>query len=111
MFGFGVFGMDDIYRTLRAYKDRHKDRADEPFYIASLDIEQCYDMIHQRRLFELVDKLVPDELEFLLHKYGVVYPISSLSRLQIKVPGTGGQMAVRGVLTYPVALRCSTCAW
>jgi hypothetical protein len=85
VFGFGVFGMDDIYRMLRAYKHRHRDRADGPFYIASLDIEQCYDMIHQRRLFELVDQLVPDEKEFLLHKYGVVYPISSLSRLQIKV--------------------------
>lgn len=77
--------MDDIYRKLRAYKERHQELRDARFYIASLDIEQCYDMIHQQRLFDLVDNLLPDEKEFLLHKYGVVYPISSLSRLQIKV--------------------------
>lgn len=77
--------MDDIYRMLAAYKERHKDREEGSFYIASLDIEQCYDMIQPERLFQLVDDLLPDEKEFLLHKYGVVYPISSLARLQVKV--------------------------
>lgn len=64
--GFGVFGMDDVYREYRSYWNRLADiyganavrNGEIPLYMAALDLEKCYDNIDPIRLYDLIHDLL-----------------------------------------------------
>lgn len=64
--GFGVFGMDDVYREYRSYWNRLADiyganavrNGEIPLYMAALDLEKCFDNIDPIRLYDLIHDLL-----------------------------------------------------
>ena len=109
--GFGVLGSDGIYSRLKDYKMRalscrafldhrkpHKaipkryvDVSDTPFYIATLDLDKCFDSMDTAQLFDLVQNLIlgqnsggydleSGENNNLVHKYNVSHYIPSLEK-------------------------------
>jgi hypothetical protein len=59
--------------------DSHK------LYFASIDIERCYDTIDTGRLMEVVTGLLSEE-EYLVSRFNVTYPYTSLDLARSKVP-------------------------
>lgn len=113
--GFGVMGSDGIYAKLREYKanlvkqthngttvmdslcNSYVDVSSTPFYIATLDLDKCYDSMDTVQLYDLVQSLLArnddghtapegrgtEEEEggsSLIHKYTVSHYISSLEK-------------------------------
>jgi hypothetical protein len=64
--GFGVFGMDDIYREYRSYWNRlagiygedSLKAGEVPLYMAAIDLQKCYDNINPVRLYDLVQEIL-----------------------------------------------------
>lgn len=132
LYGFGVLGTDGIYLKLREYKKnllcqnfikdsdaamkmlntyRYTDLSDKKFYVATLDLDKCYDCMDTVQLFDLIQKLVigdyidtlghtdllpalgtghdhgecdVDESCSLVHKYSVSHYIPSLEKKVVK---------------------------
>lgn len=68
MFGYGVYGIDQIAFLLSQFKAKLSELKTQAqgwnespgLYFASVDIHRCYDKINQKQLFELI----PDVLQF-----------------------------------------------
>lgn len=116
--GYGVLGSDGIYSRLKEFKKRlvscrkkpdhrkppntnpkrYVDISDTPFYIATLDLDKCFDSMDTVKLFDLVQNLVlghdnegseheclngcseSGENNNLVHKYNISHYIPSLEK-------------------------------
>ncbi|KAJ1968563.1 hypothetical protein IWQ62_001168 [Dispira parvispora] len=89
-FGAAVFGFQDVYRGLLAYRQQlaespvnlvntlrgsSSDKADSRppnFYLVKMDIRRAYDTIAQDKLMTLLQTLISED-EYLLYKYKIVH--------------------------------------
>jgi telomerase reverse transcriptase len=109
--GFGVFGIDEIYKRLLHFRQRVQFDGTQPLYVAVLDLEKCYDNVDTGQLYDLVCTLLdtkgstendlfyaPDvypkadgndndsdeEEDCILHKYHITHRINSMERVITK---------------------------
>ena len=58
---------------------------EQPFYIATLDLEKCYDNVDSKQLYNLVSELLTrnsndNDDDYVLHRYTVSHYITSFER-------------------------------
>jgi len=106
LIGFGAFGFDEIYMKIRYLNNitciillmlifyicrRYKEllpnqatsEAEQQYYIATLDLEKCYDNVDSKQLYNLVNDLLTDNNssdDYVLHRYTVSHYITSFER-------------------------------
>ena len=60
--GASVFSLDDIYTAWKRFVDGRRSRADDrPLYFVKVDIENCYDSIDQRKLYNILSTVLRDD--------------------------------------------------
>ena len=108
LIGFGAFGFDEIYMKVRRYKEMLKSNqdnnlTDQKFYIATVDLEKCYDNVDSKQLYNLVNDLLNGENnsvdDYVLHRYTVSHYITSLERVVTKTLRLVGD----GMITFEEA--------
>jgi telomerase reverse transcriptase len=92
--GYTVHGFDDIWARLGSYVRTVGPSAPGHFFFASVDLKQCFDMISQKKLFDIVSRLFMHDT-YVLQKCTVVHPLpSSIRRFHVqhtrKVSPPGG---------------------
>ena len=98
LLGFAVAGLDDVHQRLRALKRLAPGRR---FFLASVDIERCYDRIRQDALLALLDGLL-SEPSYAVGRHAVLHPLPSLGRILSR---TRRSAAPTGDVT-PFGTRC-----
>ena len=92
--GYTVHGFDDIWARLGSYVRTVGPTLPNQLFFASVDLKQCFDMISQKKLFDIVSGLLMHDT-YILQKCTVVHPLpSSVRRFHVqhtrKVSPPGG---------------------
>jgi len=66
--GAAVFSLDDIYAAWKKFIDSRRSRGDDrPLYFATVDIENCYDSIDQRTLYNIISTVLQGD--YVIRRY------------------------------------------
>lgn len=119
--GFGVFSNDDVYAKLHKFKETIRSSAiysdlaqkslsfnpeEPPFYVATLDLEKCYDHIDPSRLYDIMHRILEGDcrsstvisasssspaingilkdVEPIVHRYNITHYMPSLDKPMTK---------------------------
>lgn len=87
--GSALFSVDDIFPRLQAYRHALNERglAGRPLYFAKVDVQACFDTIPQKRLMQLVRKIVGAD-RYQVARYSRAKLTGSLVK---KTPGFGSK--------------------
>jgi telomerase reverse transcriptase len=86
LFGAGKVGMNDIYHNIKSFlscirpmKQPWMKKTNKKLYFVSVDIQKCYDNVHQGYLLTVMDDVLQED-HYLIQRHSVFHPFSSLGR-------------------------------
>jgi telomerase reverse transcriptase len=86
LFGAGKAGLNDIYHVFKSFlsdirlkKQPWKKKTDKKLFIVSVDIQKCYDNVHQGYLQTIMEDVFQED-HYLIQRHSVFHPFSSLGR-------------------------------